>query len=127
MQGGSDGAECTRGICALAHSACRHGPLLDGTPETFDASTRLFFALVGVPMPAARDEWPTLIQVAADAGGPQEAARGLELAARTPPTAPASGDGQWWTKADAQRAEALAADWRQRTAKHPDAVEAEAA
>jgi hypothetical protein len=126
MGGGSDGCECTAAACALANSAGRPGPLLDGTPETFDASTRLYFTLVGVPVPAGRDEWPALIEAAAAEGGTAEAVRGLELAARQPPIAPASAEVGWWTAADQRRAEAIAAIWRQ-SAQGGNDVEREAA
>jgi hypothetical protein len=90
--------------------------MLAGKPSTFDASTRLYLSLVGVPVPAPNDDWPALIRMVAKEGGSAEVIRGLELAARQPPMAPDGYEGQWWTAADQRRAEALAADWRQTAA-----------
>jgi hypothetical protein len=87
--------------------------MLAGKPSTFDASTRLYLSLVGVPVPAPNDDWPALIRMVAKEGGSAEVIRGLELAARQPPMAPDGCEGRWWTPADQRRAETIAATWRQ--------------
>jgi hypothetical protein len=99
-------------------------PHLADPHATFDPATRLFFELVGTPMPARRQDWPAIIETVTEAAGPLAVARGLELAARQPSMAPADtpvmpplSDGsprRWWTGEDQQRAAALAEVYRKR-------------